>query len=326
MLFRILFLTICLFVANTIHALPEPSLEQFKTMMGQRGLTSWHKLSQQQMWKRREVRNHSQKAFTLYRNAIQYLEEEAIDTVPKAIHFIWMGPRPFPENSIPNIISWKELHPSWDFFFWTDDPDKPLPIEGLQRRLIADLDLGPFQQFFEESDNWSERSDLIRFMIMYTEGGIYVDHDVKCVRPFDQLSSHYDFVAGYEPLHLHRYTIKTPFVPNTGLIISRPNHPIMKRVIERLSARWHIFGEKYPGQDRRSVARRVFMRTFDPFAHSVSTFIQSDEYRNLLLPACYFHSAYCFEKEVLDRLIEEELVYAIHYLRGSWLPTATSNN
>ena len=164
------------------------------------------------MWKSREVRNHFQKALNHYKTAIRYLEEEPIHTVPTSLHFTWMGPNPFPENSTPNLISWKEHHPSWDFFFWTDDPERPLPIEGAQRRLIANLDLGPFQSFFEESDNWSEKSDLIRFMIMY-EVGIYVDHDVKCVRPLNPLSSHYDFVAGYEPLHPNGIYAQRPFCP-----------------------------------------------------------------------------------------------------------------
>jgi mannosyltransferase OCH1-like enzyme len=289
-------------------------------MMGQHGLNNWINLSQQQIWKRRAVRGHFQKPLNRYKRAIQYLEQDAINTVPKALHFIWMGPRPFPENSTLNLISWKERHPSWNFFFWTDKPERSPPLEGVHRRLISDLDLGQFQRFFEESDNWSEKSDLIRFMIMYKEGGIYVDHDVKCIRALDPLSSHYDFVAGYEPLHPNGYTIKGAFVPNTGLIISRPHHPIMKRVIERLSARWDIFAKKYPGQDRASVACRVLMRTFDPFAHCVSRFIEDDEYRNIILPASYFHSAHCFEKNILDELTEQGHVYAIHYLDGSWLP------
>jgi len=317
---RLFLCALCLFWAKNAFAQSNTSFEQFKTMMGQRGSGAWDTVSSKEIWKIRSVQEQAQKPFEHYTRNIRHLENKAIHTVPKRIHFIWIGPKPFPRHSISNLISWKQHHPSWEIFFWTDRNEREPPISGLQKRLISDLDLGPFQTPFIESNNWSEKSDLLRFMIMYQEGGIYTDHDVVCKRALDPLSSHYDFVAGYEPLQLYEYSLHSSFVPNTGLIISRPHHPIMEKVIKRLSDRWEMFGKQFPGNDRESVEKRVMSRTFDPFAYCVSHFIDRDKYRNILVPTSYFHSSGHFEKETLKKLSENGHVYAIHLFNTVWLP------
>jgi len=306
--------------AGTVFAQTNAPNKQFKTMMGQRGSGGWKTLSKKQMWKLRFVKENAQQPFEQYREAIKCLDRPPIYTVPKKIHFIWIGPKPFPEHSIRNLLSWRKHHPSWEMFLWTDDPKRPLPIKDMKRELIANLGLGPFQRFFEESNNWSEKSDLVRFMIMYKKGGIYADHDVWCVRPLDPLSSHYDFVAGYAPLHYYEHSHNSPFIPNTGLIVSRPNHPIIQKTISRLCERWDMFGKRFPGEDRESVGKRVIARTFDPFAYCVSRYISSDKHRNIILPTCYLQSAQAFDTQALSKLTEEGHVYAIHLFDAVWLP------
>jgi len=294
--------------------------EQFKTLMGDWGIWDWHNLSKEKLWQIRSIQDSSKRPFRHFMRNIQYLEKVAINTVPKSIHFIWIGPNPFPKKSISNLVSWKKHHPTWNFFFWTDDPKRDPPITGVQKSLISSLGLGPLQRCFKESNNWSEKSDLLRFTIMYKKGGIYVDHDVECLRPLDSLSSHYDFVAGYEPFHPYEYSLNNPFVPNTGLIISRPSHPIMKKIITRLSSRWDMFSKKFPGEDRDSILNRVISRTFDPFAYCVSHFIDSGKYQNILLPVSYFHSSGRLKKKTLKECTKAGHVYAIHRFQGAWLP------
>jgi len=321
----LLFYSLCLFWLSPVDAHSGVTFEQFKTMMGQRGSSSWSNLSQKQLWKERSVKENFEKAYDQYIRAIKYLSKPAVNTVPKNIHFIWIGPKPFPKDSIKNLISWKKHHPTWKFFLWTDDPKRELPIKGMRRCLISNLGLGPFQRFFEESDNWSEKSDLIRFMIMYKKGGIYSDHDVECVCPLDPLSSHYDFVAGYAPLHPYGHSHNSPFIPNTGIIISRPNHPLMKKVITRLSSRWDMFGKKFPGEDQKNVVNRVVSRSFDPFVYCVSQFINEDSCQNIILPTCYLQSATAFDKQVLAKLKEEGHVYTIHFFDAVWVPGKKKN-
>jgi len=313
----LLLFTICF---NSVHAHSDQSLESFKTMMGDWGWHQWRLSSKEALWNDAYVQNCAQKPISQYLQSIEHLHHRPINSVPKTIHFIWIGPNPIPEASIDNYISWKKHHPTWEIFLWTDRADRELPVEGMKRRLISDFDFGPCQACLDESDNWSEKSDIIRFSIMYKEGGVYADHDAECVRPFDSLISHFDFVAGYEPLSPYKFSLNSPFVPNTGVFVSRAHHPILNKILNRICSRWREVSERFPKTDRKSKILKVIWRTFDPFAYCVSNFIESDKYRNIILPSCYFHSAGSFTAPSLKMLTKQGLVYAIHRFDSSWHP------
>jgi len=304
----------CLFIISIVHALPNDPYEQFKTMMGQKGMWEWENVPQKKLWKILPVQNNAKKTFNQYIKAIEYLKQDPINTIPKTIHFIWIGPKKFPEKSVANLISWKKHHPTWTIFFWTDDPNRSLPIKDIKRRCTTDFDFGPIRPYLEQTHNWGAMSDLMRYMIVYKEGGIYVDHDVECIRPLDPLTSHYDFVAGYSALHNYHFSLNSPFVPNNGVIASRPHHPIMKKTIERLCDRWTQTTQK----ETYESFSHVVSQTFDPFAYCVTQFIEIPEYRNIILPASYFHSAWSFDERIFKELIEQGYVYAIHRYAYSW--------
>src|ERR1700688_1443629 len=56
--------------------------------------------------------------------------------IPRVIHAIWLGPRPFPESSVKNIQAWIDRHPGWTFKFWTD-LERPPPCPEMQRVLVG---------------------------------------------------------------------------------------------------------------------------------------------------------------------------------------------
>ena len=56
---------------------------------------------------------------------------EGAQRVPKVIHFVWLGPNPFPRESVENVRSWMARHPGWVVNFWTDR-DRPAPCPGMQ--------------------------------------------------------------------------------------------------------------------------------------------------------------------------------------------------
>ena len=81
-----------------------------------------------------------------YKKKIAFLKKKDLNTIPRKIHFIWLGPKAFPEASVRNVISWKKLHPNWEIFFWTDSPDRPIPVPGMKRRLVSEFDFGSYVQ------------------------------------------------------------------------------------------------------------------------------------------------------------------------------------
>jgi len=284
----------------------------FKTMMGERGGLNCRKYSQEQLWHRPDVKNTGKRVEEQYRHALAHLKKEPIYTIPKKVHFIWIGPSSFPAGSVKNLSSWIDRHPSWEFCFWTDDPERELPVPGMRRRLVSEFDFGPLSPLIEELTNWGGKSDLMRYMILYKEGGIYADHDVECVRPFHDLCSHFDFIAGYEPLHYILLAPKDPFIVNNGLIAARPNHPILKKTIDRACERWEEAAKPY------TKLWRVVARTFDPFRYSAKSFIEEGPDRNILFPTCYFQAYAGFTDETFSVLKQQGYVYAIHHFEGHW--------
>lgn len=252
-----------------------------------------------------------------YNKDIDYLSAPAIHTVPKVIHFIWIGPRPFPKNSLDNLKSWKQFHPNWKICFWTDSKDRPLPMSGMERRLIQEFDFGPFEKLMAATDNWAEKADLIRYMILYKEGGIYTDHDVEAFRSLSPLAKSFDFVVGLEWYNYHP-GMDSCVSPCNAIIISRPDHPVMRETIDRIVRTWDEIARRFPGKDPLGVQQRVIARTFDGMAISVKKFRNLPGYRDIILPNSYFYPYPAFDKPTTEKLRKAGYVFAIHKFGGTW--------
>ncbi|MBI3211434.1 MAG: hypothetical protein HYZ47_01955, partial [Simkania negevensis] len=103
--------------------------------------------------------------------------------IPAEVHLIWLGPRSFPKESVKHIRSWMSYHPDWTFHFWTDR-ERPPPCNGMQVHYVKDFPFQFLKKYYELSNNWGEKSDILRYEILYQEGGVYIDHDASCIRSF----------------------------------------------------------------------------------------------------------------------------------------------
>ncbi len=225
-------------------------------------------------------------------------------SIPKVIHFVWLGPKSFPKESAQNVRSWIEHHPDWTVKFWTDSM-RPLPHRKMQRQLVDDFAFTRFKKQFEESDNWGEKSDLLRYEVLYLEGGVYVDHDVECRHSFEALSDKLDLFCGIEPLHQPILSSSVSVCNN--LIGSCPNHPILKQCMDLVEERWTRIQETFPGNDKESIIYRVAHRTFSAFDEAVKLEHDNADYTTLVFPSGYFN---VIEKEFGD--------YAHHQYASLW--------
>src|ERR1700722_3316250 len=107
--------------------------------------------------------------------------------IPSTLHLIWLGPQAFPQASLKNISSWIDKHPTWTVKFWTDS-DQPSPHPKMQKVLIQDSHLPNLLSCYYLSDSFGERSELLRYEILFAEGGVYIDHDLLCLSNLDRFN------------------------------------------------------------------------------------------------------------------------------------------
>jgi mannosyltransferase OCH1-like enzyme len=128
--------------------------------------------------------------------------------IPTKIHQIWLGGQ-LPDKFKRFTESWMRFHPDWDYRLWTD-----ADVDGLNMTRIKE---------FLSSPNMGTRSDIMSYEILRQFGGLYVDTDFECLKPFDNLL-YLDYFTGiaYDP----------NLVLYHGLMASVPNHPIVVSCIE----------------------------------------------------------------------------------------------
>ena len=103
--------------------------------------------------------------------------------IPKVIHYCWLSGDPFPSNIKACMDSWKKVMPDYEWKVWNTED--------------FDVNSVPYVREAFEKRKWAFAADYIRMYALYTEGGIYLDSDVKILKPFDDFLS-YSFFSSLE--------------------------------------------------------------------------------------------------------------------------------
>tara|TARA_B100001778_G_scaffold334986_1_gene350457 strand:+ start:20104 stop:20976 length:873 start_codon:yes stop_codon:yes gene_type:complete len=112
--------------------------------------------------------------------------------IPKIIHQIWVGTKPFPEKDLAWCESIKRTNPYWKFVLHAEHPDnmpKDGPWDAIQS--VPDLILGYLVDALR--DRMSPKrfpagfADIVRLEVLIREGGVYFDTDVVGVKPIDDI-------------------------------------------------------------------------------------------------------------------------------------------
>ena len=131
--------------------------------------------------------------------------------MPKKIHQVWLGSE-LPRRYRRFTETWKKFHPDWEYKLWTDKDVNDVDIP--RRELFDSIPKTKFCQ--------GQRSDFLRYHILKQYGGLYIDTDFECLKPFNTLS-YAEFLIG----------VGYPAAPELyiGLIGCVPEHPIICRVV-----------------------------------------------------------------------------------------------
>lgn len=223
-----------------------------------------------------------------------WLAEGPLETVqiPKIIHQIWLG-SPLPEKYAYFVTSWKKKHPDWQYILWDE-------------KKIQALENFSCKRLYEKSKSYGAKSDIARYEILKQFGGIYVDTDFECIKPFDDLIKNSTFLIGIN---------NDPHISFINALIGcTPNHRIMHEAVNSISSikslsteLMDIINTTGPGLTTRLILEHI----------------QDYPLSDAFLPAHYFYPYPNFEKnENLSKKEAhsyiQEKTFAIHYWEVSW--------
>ncbi|MFC1842062.1 glycosyltransferase family 32 protein [Candidatus Dependentiae bacterium] len=250
-------------------------------------------------------------------NSLGKINPQRICKIPKVFHYIWLGKK-LPEQYRPFLDTWLKYHPEWTFVFWVDNPKnydlgniQELDFDGLKKyletnkkgqRIVIDVKNINFdnRKFFDKTRNYGQRSDILKWEVVYRFGGVYIDVDYECLKPLDMLHHMYDFYTGIQPLD-------TSFIQlGAALFAARAGHPILKHCVETIHADWHN------PQIVVSTGPLHFTKSF------CETPIQS-KFVNVALPASYFYPCGYDEQKLPRKNWIKPESFAVHHWAGSWL-------
>jgi len=128
--------------------------------------------------------------------------------IPKVIHYIWLGGKPLPKTIKKYLKTWQKHCPDYEFKRWDESN--------------IDLNFCKYCKDAYDAKKYAFASDVVRFDILYKEGGIYLDIDVEILKPIDKFLDDKMFM-GFE---------NSKFVA-PGLIMGcQKGTPLMKEMLD----------------------------------------------------------------------------------------------
>lgn len=102
-------------------------------------------------------------------------------TIPKVIHYCWFGNNPKPKVIQDCIESWKKYCPDYEIKEWNE--------------LNYDVNKTKYTQLAYKSKKYAFLTDYVRLDVLYNEGGVYMDTDVKLIKSIDDLVKKGNFMS-----------------------------------------------------------------------------------------------------------------------------------
>lgn len=135
--------------------------------------------------------------------------------IPKIVHYVWVGPSPFPQDAQQRVETWRRLLPDYQFMFWHEGT-----IDFTPRFIQQAYGVGAYNRV----------ANYARFAALERFGGIYMDHDVELLKPFGPMLND-GFFAGFQTLDGEATDIV-----NTAVLGAAPGHPLTRTVLAALDA------------------------------------------------------------------------------------------
>ncbi|KAK9809455.1 hypothetical protein WJX73_009406 [Symbiochloris irregularis] len=108
--------------------------------------------------------------------------------IPRIIHQTY-GSDTIPFDLQFWVDSWRKMNPGWEIRFYNDAACTHM----------VEQEFPEYLQAYEDLPSNVERADFFRYMVVLRFGGLYLDIDTECRKPFDELIQQNDtMLAGWE--------------------------------------------------------------------------------------------------------------------------------
>lgn len=200
--------------------------------------------------------------------------------IPKVIHYIWLGKHPKDRVSEICINTWKIKLSDYEIKEWNED--------NLDINKIAEENA-----FFRECKKrklWAFMSDYLRLMILYKEGGIYLDTDVQVLKSFTPLLEEKAFLSYESSGNI-----------GTGIIGAEKNNPLISKLLDFY--------------DNEIWSMDIYINPMI-FSYVMGKF-DSESLPYVIFPQEYF-SPLDINYRVKDKMVGTENTYTIHWYNANW--------
>jgi mannosyltransferase OCH1-like enzyme len=153
-------------------------------------------------------------------------------SIPRILHQTWKT------TSLPPAFqqwqaTWLQLHPDWEYRFYTDEDCRNFMAEHY----------AAFLPMYDGFDAQIKRVDMVRYFLLHHYGGVYADMDFEALKPVDEFLQGADVVIGMEPLS-HWEKVRAQGYPFQALLCnawmaSVPGHPMWPHLFKLVPALEH---------------------------------------------------------------------------------------
>ena len=135
--------------------------------------------------------------------------------IPKKLHFVWVGD----ESKCPHncINTWRELNPDYEVRVWGNEDYKSYEWENKRH----------MEEMWKQELNGV--ADIMRYEILYNEGGITLDADSICLRPLE------DWLLEPNEFACWENEFVRPGLVAAGYLGSVPRSPFFGQIIGNMS-------------------------------------------------------------------------------------------
>jgi len=210
--------------------------------------------------------------------------------IPKIIHQTWKTKKiPLKWRKYQKKV--KKLHPDWEYRFWTDEE-----IDSFVKSNFPD-----FYDIFNKFSRHIMRIDVIRYLIMYKLGGLYLDLDYEMLKPFD-----FKDASLVLPMNRSR-NAGDPFnCIGNCIFASVPEHKFWQHVIDDLK-------NNPPHVDYFT---QIGAATGPVF---LTRIYYHNTYKDIITPdRIFFHPRPPKNKAEYQAILDKGISYGIHHGWGSW--------